>query len=127
MKENENIIVEVVKNEDGEYLFKEKDSKGKLLLTDAQDKSVYRYNDYIDYYSEEWNDLKKSANTEYRHNKCVVKENTLGYNEFYIIKGGKKLTAQGDEAMNDITSDNTTAQVRNAFKKQAKSKKKNKV
>lgn len=50
MKENENIIVEVVKNEDGEYLFKEKDSKGKLLLTDAQDKSVYRYNDYIDYY-----------------------------------------------------------------------------
>lgn len=84
-------------------------------------------NDYIDYYSEEWNDLKKSANTEYRHNKCVVKEKTLGYNEYYIIKGGKKLTAQGDEAMNDITSDNTTAQVRNAFRKQAKSKKKNKV
>lgn len=82
---------------------------------------------YMDYYSDEYIDLKKNANAEYRKNKCVIRENVLGYNEYYIIKGGKKLSAQGDDLMDEITSDNSTAQIRNAFKKSAKSKKTNKV
>jgi hypothetical protein len=82
---------------------------------------------FIDYYSQEWKDLKKNSNTEFRKNKCVVKNNVLGYNEYYIIKGGATLSAQGDEPMSDLNDDSSTAQVRNAFKKQAKSKKTNKV
>lgn len=82
---------------------------------------------YMDYYSEEYMDLKKNANAEYRKNKCVIKENVLGYNEYYIIKGGRALSAQGESTMDKVSSDNTTAQIRNAFKKSAKSKKTNKV
>ena len=78
---------------------------------------------YMDYYSDEYINLKKDANAEYRKNKCVIKENVLGYNEYYIIKGGKSLSAQGDDVMDEITSDNSTAQIRNAFKKSAKSTK----
>ena len=85
-------------------------------------------NTFIDYYSNEWTELKKEANTEYRKNKCVIRENVLGYNEYYIIKGGSQLTAQGEDAMEGMSSqNNSTAQIRNAFKKQSKSKKTNKV
>ena len=83
--------------------------------------------DYIDYYSDEWRDIKKSSSAEFRKNRCVVKNNVLGYNEYYIIKGGNTLSAQPEDIMGDISSDATTAQVRNAFKKQSKSKKINKV
>ena len=83
--------------------------------------------DFIDYYSEEYADMKKEANAEFRKNKCVVKTDALGYNEYYIIKGGKALSAQGDEAMDSLDEDSSTANIRNAFKKQSKSKKTNKV
>lgn len=86
-----------------------------------------RQNDFIDYYSNEWTELKKNANAEFRKNKCVVKNDVLGYNEYYIIKGGSALSAQGESVMDGISSHASTAQVRNAFKKQSKSKKTNKV
>ena len=73
-----------------------------------------------------WNDGHRSeANKEYRKNKCVVRKSALGYDEFYLIKGGDKLAVEDDEF--GVTSDQTKNQMANAFKKYSKSKKQNKV
>ncbi len=65
------------------------------------------------------------ANKEYRKNKCVRRVNSLGYDEFYLVKGGKQLKTNIEDF--DVKEEASTAQVRNAFKKFSKSKKKNKV
>ena len=65
------------------------------------------------------------ANKEYRKNKCVRRVNSLGYDEFYLVKGGKQLKTNIEDF--DVDEEASTAQVRNAFKKFSKSKKKNKV
>ena len=49
----------------------------------------------------------------------------LGYNEYYLVKGGKNLETQEDEFSTEEDASNTS--IRNAFKKYAKSKKLNKV
>lgn len=73
-------------------------------------------------YSEEY---KTKANKEYRNNKCVHEQNVLGYNEYYLVKGGRNLAAQEDEFA--VAEDASNANIRTAFKKFAKSKKQNKV
>lgn len=73
-------------------------------------------------YSEEYKSL---ANKEYRLNKCFHEQNVLGYNEYYLVKGGKNLGAESDEFA--VSDDASTANIRTAFKKFAKSKKQNKV
>ena len=73
-----------------------------------------------------WDDSHRSeANKEYRKNKCVVRKSALGYDEFYLIKGGNNLAVEDDEFT--VTSDQTKNQMANAFKKYSKSKKQNKV
>jgi hypothetical protein len=73
-------------------------------------------------HSEEY---KRDANKEYRQNKCVTVDNVLGYNEYYLVKGGKNLETQEDEF--SVKDDASNANIRTAFKKFAKSKKQNKV
>ena len=70
-------------------------------------------------------DSRREAQKEYRKNKCVVRTNALGYNEFYLIKGGNQLATDDDEF--DVNSDQTRGQMASAFKKYSKSKKQNKV
>jgi len=70
-------------------------------------------------------DERKEAQKEYRKNKCVVRTNALGYNEFYLIKGGNNLETADDDF--EVTSDHTRGQMATAFKKYSKSKKQNKV
>ena len=76
--------------------------------------------------SNKWFDtFKAAANKEYRLNKCVALDNVLGYNEYYLVKGGKNLETQEDEFQ--VKEDASNANIRTAFKKFAKSKKQNKV
>ena len=70
-------------------------------------------------------DYKRDANKEYRQNKCVTVDNVLGYNEYYLVKGGKNLETQEDDF--SVKDDASNANIRTAFKKFAKSKKQNKV
>ena len=72
-----------------------------------------------------YEDYKSKANREYRQNKCVHEQNVLGYNEYYLVKGGNNLSSDEDEFT--VKEDATNANIRNAFKKFAKSKKQNKV
>ena len=67
----------------------------------------------------------REPNKEYRKNKCVSLKNAVGYDEFYLVKGGKKLKATEDEF--EVKEDASTAQIRAGFKKFSASKKKNKV
>ena len=68
---------------------------------------------------------RKDINKEYRKNKCVTIKNAVGYDEFYLVKGGSSLSAKDDEF--EIDSDASTARIRTAFKKFATSKKNNKT
>ena len=86
-----------------------------------------KLDEYIDFYSDEWAEIKKANSAEYRKNKCVVKENTLGYDEFYVIKNGKTLNTDADNLLDDLEEDASKGKIGNAFKKMAKSKKTNKV
>ena len=65
------------------------------------------------------------VNKEYRKYKCVTMNNVLGYDEFYLIKGGSQLDTQEEEF--EVDSDASTARIRSAFKKFATSKKNNKT
>ena len=67
----------------------------------------------------------REPNKEYRKNKCVSLKNVVGYDEFYLVKGGIKLEATQDEF--EVKEDASTAQIRAGFKKFSASKKKNKV
>ena len=78
--------------------------------------------DELNKFSEEY---KSGANKEYRINKCVHEQNVLGYNEYYLVKGGKNLETQEDEFA--VADDASNASIRTAFKKFSKSKKQNKV
>ena len=72
-------------------------------------------------------DFKKECAAEFRKNKCVHKENAFGYDNYYLLKGGKTLSAQNEEFENNVTEDMSDAQIRTAFKKFSKGKKTNKV
>jgi hypothetical protein len=66
-------------------------------------------------------------NKEYRKNKCVRFKDTIGYNEFYLVKGGKGFEADTSEEDFDVKEEASNAQIRTAFKKFSKNKKLNKV
>ena len=67
----------------------------------------------------------RPASKEYRKNKCVSLKNAVGYDEFYLVKGGKNLDATSDEF--EVASKASTAQIKAGFRKFSASKKKNKV
>ena len=69
--------------------------------------------------------LWSKANKEYRKNKCVVMQNTLGYDELYLVKGGSKFSTEEEDF--EVSEEASNAQIRNAFKKFSKNKKLNKV
>ena len=70
-------------------------------------------------------DLWSKANKEYRKNKCVVMQNTLGYDELYLVKGGSKFSTEEEDF--EVSEEASNVQIRNAFKKFSKNKKLNKV
>jgi len=67
--------------------------------------------------------VKKAAGKEYRKNKCVEFKDVFGYNNYYMLKGGKKDLDTNTEEFNP----STTKSIGNDFKKFSKSKKTNKV
>ena len=79
------------------------------------------YNEYDDDYRAFYTD----ANKEYRKNKCFTTNEYDGYDEYYIIKGGKQLKTEAEEFAPN--ADATKGQITQAFKKHSKSKKNNKV
>ena len=90
----------------------------------ADDNRAFNYK--ISQIHDSWDDkIRNEANKEYRKNKCVIRKDALGYKEFYLIKGGNRLSTENDEF--GVTSDQTKNQMANAFKKYSKSKKQNKV
>lgn len=72
-------------------------------------------------------DFRKACTKEYTKNKCVHRENAFGYDNYYLLKGGKTLSAQNDDFDAKVTEDMSDAQIRTAFKKFSKGKKTNKV
>jgi len=68
---------------------------------------------------------RKIYNKEYRKNKCVNIQNIFGYDEYYMVKGGKNLDTSDDEF--EVENDATDKAIGNAFKKYSQSKKTNKV
>ena len=72
-------------------------------------------------------DFRKECGKEYNKNKCVHKQNAFGYDNYYLLKGGKTLSAQNEDFDQKVTEDMSDAQIRTAFKKFSKGKKTNKV
>lgn len=70
-------------------------------------------------------DFRKEVNAQYRKNKCVEFNNIYGYDTYYMVKGGSGLSTDEDDF--EVNTDASDSQIRNAFKKFAKSKKTNKV
>jgi len=71
------------------------------------------------------NDDRKPYNRQYAKYKCVTFQDTLGYNEYYIVKNGKFLNTEDDGF--DVAEDATKGQIQSQFKKYSKSKKNNKT
>ena len=72
-----------------------------------------------------WEDAKKEYTKEYRNNKCVHIQKHRGYDDYYMVKSGKSLSAQDDDF--EVSDDASKGQIGAAFRKHAKSKKLNKV
>jgi hypothetical protein len=74
----------------------------------------------------EWIDTHelKPFNREYMKNKCITLKNTLGYDEFYVVKG-KQLSTDVEEF--EPKEDASKGQITMAFKRFSKSKKLNKT
>ena len=66
------------------------------------------------------------ANKMYRKEKVASYKNTIGYTEFYIVKG-QQLKTQKDNHLGKLNEESSKGQIGAAFKKEAKSKKANKV
>lgn len=87
---------------------------------------ISRLSHYCD--TDGWNsDFRKECTKEYTKNKCVHRQDAFGYDNYYLLKGGKALTAQNEEFDEKVTEDMSDAQIRTAFKKFSKGKKTNKV
>ena len=70
-------------------------------------------------------EFKKECAAEYRKNKCVSKQNVFGYDQYYLLKGGKTLKAENEDF--ETFGTESDSQLRSAFKKHSKGKKLNKV
>lgn len=71
------------------------------------------------------NEERKPYNRQYAKHKCVTFQDTLGYNEFYIVKHGSALNTEDDGFAPE--EDATKGQITSQFKKYSKSKKNNKT
>ena len=71
------------------------------------------------------NEERKPYNRQYAKHKCVTFTDTLGYNEFYIVKHGNALNTEDDGFAPE--DDATKGQITSQFKKYSKSKKNNKT
>ena len=89
-----------------------------------------RLSSYCEGKDSDWNwtnDFRKECGKEYSKNKCVHKTNAFGYDNYYLLKGGKALSASDGEFEEKVYDDMSDAQLRTAFKKFSKGKKTNKV
>ena len=68
---------------------------------------------------------RKMYNKEYKKNKCVNVQNVFGYDEYYMVKGGKDLSTDADDF--EVDHNATDKAIGTAFKKYSQSKKTNKV
>ena len=89
----------------------------------AQDNSDWRSK--IDQITH-WGD-RKDLNRQYNKNKVAIMDNTIGYDKFFLLKGGKNLEVQSNDMDEMINEEMNTAQIRAGFKKFAKGKKNSKV
>ena len=72
-------------------------------------------------------DFRKECTKEFTKNKCIHRPKAFGYDNYYLLKGGKILSAENGEFEEKVTEDMSDAQIRTAFKKFSKGKKTNKV
>ena len=73
-----------------------------------------------------WDWERSDMNKEFRNNRCLHVSDTLGYDDYYILKDGKNnLSTDADEF--DATAEDSKGKVTTQFKKYSKSKKTNKV
>jgi len=94
-----------------------RDFRGSIWRADRDKKKISNQ-----YYEDR--DLILNANKEYSKNKCVTMDKVLGYDHYYILKGGKNLDTDPGEFVVEDTSRNKLS---TAFKKYSKNKKVNKV
>lgn len=96
------------------------DSSGdwKYRLNDIQYRQTRK--DYRNY-----DEFHKNCRKEYNRNKCVGFSNIYGYDEYYMVKGGRALSAQDEDF--EVDTDASKGQIGTAFKKFARAKKTNKV
>lgn len=99
----------------------------------ANDRYAYNYklsdvcydkNDEDRYQNEEFT---KDAQRQNTKNKCVIYNDALGYDEFYIVQTFNKNVMNIDNEDFEIQEDATKAQITTAFKKHSKGKKLNKT
>lgn len=69
----------------------------------------------------------KDMGKQYSKNKVAIANNVLGYDKFFMLKPGKKLSAINEDLDDFETDEMSTAQIRNTFKKISKNKRNNKV
>jgi len=80
-----------------------------------------------EYWTPEYDEIKKASTKEYRKNKCVIQNNVLGYNEYYVLRAGSNLETEGDNKLDGLDLGASKGKIGSAFKQDAKSKKVNKV
>ena len=68
----------------------------------------------------------KEGNSEYRKNRCIAFQDTLGYNEYYVLKK-TGLSTEEDEGFGSVEAGMSKGKLNSEFKKFAKSKKTNRV
>ena len=99
----------------------------------ANDRYAYNYklsdvcydkNDQDRYENEEFT---KDAQRQNTKNKCVIYNDALGYDEFYIVQTFNKQVMNIDNEDFQVSDDATKAQITQAFKKHSKGKKLNKT
>jgi len=73
-----------------------------------------------------WHYSSKDTNAEFRKNRCVAFQNTLGYSEYYILKSGNLTTAE-DDGFESLDAGTSKGKLNSEFKKFSKSKKTNRV
>lgn len=71
--------------------------------------------------------LNTDGNAEFRKNRCVAFQDTLGYSEYYVLKSGDALSTSEDEGFGSVDSSVSKGKMTSEFKKFSKSKKTNRV
>ena len=95
---------------------------GFFIAQDAHDwkSKIHEISDYCE-------KVRSDMTKQYTKNKVAIKDNVIGYDRFFMLKPGKDLEADNEGFDSIETDEMSTAQIRNSFKKYAKSKKNNKV